>query len=175
MTQRSPDFIVQAAALGFPKLKYANIERERRWLCGALPDQPVLSAQAITDLYVTGARLRLREARPLDGGPVIRRLTKKADLAPNRRLITSIYLSEAEFALLSDLPGIRLRKTRHQLAGGLTIDVFEGPLVGLVTAEQEFDTDEAMAAFPHPAFAIREVTDDPRYSGGMLATYGLPR
>ncbi len=31
-----------------------------------------------------------------------------------------------------------------------------------------------MAAFAMPDFAIREVTDDPRYRGGNLAGHGLP-
>jgi hypothetical protein len=31
-----------------------------------------------------------------------------------------------------------------------------------------------MAAYPTPAFAIREVTDDPRYRGGNLAADGIP-
>ncbi len=167
-----------AAALGFPKLKYAFVERERRWLCDRLPAERVTRAEAITDLYVDGARLRLREARPLDGGPIQRRLGKKADAAPDTRLITSIYLDEAEFALLAGLPGRVLRKTRHHLApeGGveLAVDVFEGRLAGLILAEAEFPSAEAMAAFPGPAFAVREVTDDTRYSGGWLSANGLP-
>jgi CYTH domain-containing protein len=134
----------------------------------------VVGVEAITDLYITGARLRLREARPLDGGPVMRRLTRKADLSPDRRLITSIYLSEAEFALFRDLPGARLLKRRHTFADGLTADRFEGALDGLVLAEREFETDAEMAAFPQPAFAVREVTADPRYTGGALAIGGRP-
>jgi hypothetical protein len=165
----------QAAALGFPKLKYVSVERERRWLCAALPDEAVVSVEAITDLYVDGTRLRLREARPLDGGEPLRRLTKKGDVRPDLRLITSIYLSEAEFALFRELPGRTLRKTRHQLAGGLSFDVFEGALAGLVLTEKEFDSDEAMAAFTQPYYADREVTDDVRYGGGALARDGLPR
>lgn len=166
----------QAAALGFPKLKYACVERERRWLCRGVPDDRVIAAHAITDLYLHGARLRLREAIPLDGGAPIRRPTKKADLTPDRRLITSIYLSEAEFALFATLPGDVLQKTRHWLEGGegLTVDRFEGALAGLFLAEAEFPSDEAMAAFPSPDFAVREVTRDLRYAGGSLARHGSP-
>jgi CYTH domain-containing protein len=167
-----------AAALGFPKLKYAFVELERRWLCRGMPDAQVLSADAIRDLYVTGTRLRLREARPLGGGPVMRRLTRKADVAADTRLLTSIYLADAEFALLAGLPGRVIEKTRHRLrlAGGLEISVdrFEGALAGLVLAETEFDSEAAMAAYPTPAFAVREVTDDPRYRGGNLVMDGIP-
>lgn len=167
-----------ATALGFPKLKYAWVERERRWLCREIPMDRVIGADSIVDLYVTGTRLRLREATPLDGGPPMRRLTRKADVDAATRLLTSIYLAPEEFALLADLPGQRVRKTRHRLApqDGTTISVdrFEGPLAGLILAEAEFETAEALAAFPTPDFAVREVTEDPRYTGGALIRDGLP-
>jgi CYTH domain-containing protein len=167
-----------AAALGFPKLKYVWIERERRWLCHEIPADRVIAAEAITDLYVTGVRLRLREARPLGGGEPMRRLTRKADVDASTRLLTSIYLSPEEFKLLAGLPGKLIRETRHRLApqGGVTmsVDRFEGPLTGLILAEAEFDTDAAMAAFTAPDFCVREVTDDPRYTGGALIRDGLP-
>lgn len=166
------------AALGFLKPeKYAAVERERRWLCAALPDLPVVRAEAIRDLYVEGSQLRLREARPVGGGSAILRLSKKADLAPERRLITTLYLSEAEYALFAGLPGRGLEKTRHYyVADGatLSVDRFEGALAGLFLVEAEFADDAAMAAFPHPAFAVREVTDDPRYTGGELVRMGIP-
>ena len=166
------------AAFGFLKPeKYAAVERERRWLCAALPDLAVVRAEAIRDLYVDGSRLRLREARPVGGGATILRLSKKADLAPDRRLITTLYLSEAEYALFAALPGRRLEKTRHYYSADgatLSVDRFEGPLAGLFLAEAEFADDAVMAAFPHPAFAVREVTDDPRYTGGELVRAGIP-
>lgn len=168
-----------AAAAGFPKLKYAFVERERRWLCGELPRARLTGADAISDLYITGTRLRLREARPLDGGPVMRRLGCKADLDACTRLITSIYLTETEFALFANLPGRTLRKVRHRLAPDagvvVAVDVFEGPLAGLILAEAEFASDAELNAFPAPDFVLREVTDDPRYGGASLALNGLPQ
>ena len=166
------------AALGFLKPeKYAAVERERRWLCGGLPDLPVLRAEVIEDLYVDDSRLRLRRATPVGGGAPILRLSKKADLAPERRLITTLYLSPAEYALFEGLPGRRMRKTRHYYAAGgatLSVDAFEGLLAGLFLAEAEFAEDAAMAAFTDPAFAVREVTDDARYTGGALVLHGVP-
>lgn len=170
--------MIDPAALGFFKPeKYAAVERERRWLCAALPDLPVLRAEAIEDLYVDNSRLRLRRATPVGGGAPILRLSKKADLAPDRRLITTLYLSPAEYALFEGLPGRWMRKTRHYYAADgatLSVDAFERPLAGLSLAEAEFADDAAMAAFPHPAFAVREVTDDPRYTGGALVLRGVP-
>ena len=168
-----------AAALGWPKAKYAWVERERRWLCHAVPMERVVDVERITDLYVTGTRLRLREAVPADGGAPMRRLGRKADVSPAVRLLTSIYLSPEEFALLSGLPGKVITKTRHRLAmvegaAGLSVDVFEGALAGLIMAEAEFDDMQALEAFPVPDFAVREVTEDLRYSGGELVAHGLP-
>jgi len=167
-----------AAALGWPKAKYAWIERERRWLCRTVPFDRVVRSDAYEDLYVTGTQLRLRRATPTDGGPEMLRLGRKADVNPAVRLLTSIYLSAEEFRLLSSLPGKVLRKTRHHLGkvdgADVSVDVFEGALTGLIMAEAEFETVEAMEAWPMPDFAFREVTDDVRYTGGELVTEGLP-
>jgi CYTH domain-containing protein len=168
-----------AARLGWPKLKYAQVERERRWLCRDAPWDRIVRSERLCDLYVTGTRLRVREAVPLDGGAPTRKLGRKGDATASSRLVTSIYLDPAEYALLAALPGKVVCKVRHHLAevpgaAGVSIDVFEDPLAGLVLAEAEFDDHESLAAFPMPDFAIREVTDDPRYSGGRLAWEGLP-
>ncbi|MES2612039.1 MAG: hypothetical protein V4679_17440 [Pseudomonadota bacterium] len=168
-----------AERLGFPKPHYTAIERERRWLCGEVPHDRVRSTETITDLYVTGARLRLREARPLGGGSPRLRLTRKGDVDAHTRLITSIYLPEEEFAVLAaSLPGRRIRKLRHRLVPVdgvfMVVDEFLGELADLVLAEAEFPSAELLAAFAGPDFAIREVTDDPRFTGGCLAHSGIP-
>lgn len=167
-----------AAALGWPKTKYAWVERERRWLCKAVPLDRVVSAEAYRDLYVEGTQLRLREALPLDGGPPMLRLGRKADVSASVRLLTSIYLAPEEFRLLSALPGKVLCKTRHSLGkidgADVFVDVFEGALSGLIMAEAEFEDMEAMQAYAMPDFAFREVTEDIRYTGGRLVNDGLP-
>jgi CYTH domain-containing protein len=168
-----------ADALGFPKPHYTLVERERRWLCLDVPTDRVIQTEAITDIYVTGARLRLRAARPINGNAAMLRLTRKADVDAHTRLITSIYLPEDEFALLAaSLPGTSIKKLRHRLRSSpgttMCVDEFEGQLAGLVLVEAEFDTPEQMLAFPQPVFASREVTDDLRFTGGHLAVNGLP-
>jgi CYTH domain-containing protein len=169
-----------AKALGFPKPAFTVVEHERRWLCHGVPHERVTLSEWITDLYVAGSRLRLREARPIDGRPARLRLSRKADVDARTRLVTSIYLPEEEFALLAaSLPGQRIRKLRHRLqsAAGvvLSVDEFQGELDGLIMLEAEFATRDLMAAFAVPAFACHEVTDDPRYGGGHLVKHGLPK
>lgn len=168
-----------AAALGFHRMKYTVVERERRWLCAGVTRERIVQSLEITDVYVPDTRMRLRAARPLDGGTPMLRLTRKADVDARTRLISSIYLPPEEFAVLaSALNGPRIIKLRHrlQVEGGVavSVDEFQGELTGLVLAEAEFETAEALTAFPHPDFAIREVTDDERYTGGWLAMNGLP-
>jgi CYTH domain-containing protein len=168
-----------AAALGFPKLHYVSVERERRWLCREVPRAHIAQTEAFTDLYVTGSRLRLREARPIDGAAPMLRLTRKADVDVHTRLISSIYLSEQEFALLAtSLPGVRIKKLRHRLRSSfpgvlLAVDEFQGDLNGLILAEAEFETADLLASFQTPPFAVREVTSDPRFTGAILAENGL--
>jgi len=168
-----------ASALGWPKAKYAWVERERRWLCHLVPGELVQRSELLRDLYVTGTQLRLREATPLNGSSRMLRLGRKADVNPAVRLLTSIYLSAEEFRLLSSLPGETLLKTRHYLGniGGadLSVDEFAGPLSGLIMAEAEFPDNAAMASYRMPTFAFREVTDDHRYTGGELVVRGIPQ
>lgn len=168
-----------AARLGFPTPDYTGVERERRWLCRQVPHALVRQVEEITDLYVTGARLRLREARPSNGAAPILRLSRKADVDKHTRLITSIYLPEEEFAVLAaSLAGPRIRKLRHRLhsPAGITllVDEFQGELKGLFIAEAEFKSQEQLEAFEMPEFAVCEVTDDSRFTGGKLVKDGLP-
>lgn len=168
-----------AKALGFPRPQYTAVERERRWLCRAVPHSLIRKTFDVKDLYVSGTRLRLREMRPIEGGAGLLRLSRKADVDPHTRLITSIYLPEEEHALLdSILPGDRLHKIRHRLHAPtgvlMSVDEFQGHLAGLLLLEAEFDHDQALGAFSAPDFADREVTSDVRYTGASLARNGLP-
>lgn len=168
-----------ASALGFPKPAYTSVEHERRWLCREVPRERIVRSESITDLYVAGTRLRLREARPMgDGAPKLR-FSRKADVDTRTRLITSIYLPEEEFAVLAaSLPGVRIRKLRHRLKSApdvaMHVDEFQDALVGLIMVEAECNTAHRLANLPMPDFAVREVTDDPGFTGGLLVEHGLP-
>lgn len=157
--------------------KYAHVERERRWLVDpaarpAVADEGVL----IEDRYITGTRLRLR--RMSGGGVESLKLTKKYDAADRTaRPIVTTYLTEAEHALLTTLPARPVVKRRHAVAhGGLewSLDRFEGALAGLELVEIEAPDAAALAALVPPAWAVREISDDPRYQVGTLAALGLP-
>jgi CYTH domain-containing protein/CHAD domain-containing protein len=75
--------------------------------------------------------------------------------------------------------GRRVRKVRHYvpLGEGLRaeVDVYEGALDGLRTAEIEFDSREQADRFLPPAWLGAELTGDGRYANQTLATKGLPK
>lgn len=151
--------------------KYARIERERRFLLSAPPPtSSVGAAYRITDRYLTHTRLRLRHVHDIRGGTDAYKLTQKVPTGtpgPVQGLITTTYLTRAEYDVLAGLPAAVLSKTRLSVPP-VGIDVFDGPLAGLVTAEAEFSSDAAAAAFTPPPYCTAEVTDDPRFTGGRL-------
>jgi CYTH domain-containing protein len=152
--------------------KYARYELERRFLLDRLPEGAG-RGHLILDRYVTGTSLRLRCDVARD--PPHKLSKKEAPSPPDyaTTTITTIYLSPEEYELLLALPARELRKRRYHL-GPYSIDVFEGELEGLILAEITFQSDAEMRAHPAPDFAVREVSDDVRYTSGTLATRGLP-
>lgn len=151
--------------------------RERRFLLREIPPGLSLTDEhaQITDNYITGTRLRLRRSRWVATNEWTLKLTQKHAPAPpdfSRTLITSIFLNEAEYETLSVFEGDELRKNRYPFAHEnhiYSVDVFLGDLRGLILAEIEFDTDEAMEVFIMPSFAVCEVTRDARFTGASLA------
>ncbi|MFJ9370724.1 hypothetical protein ACIRRA_40780 [Nocardia sp. NPDC101769] len=151
--------------------KYARIERERRFLLANLPSNPTpTTIRAITDCYWPETTLRLRHIADHDGSHQYK-LTQKIPApspGPVQGLITNTYLTGGEYRLFATLPGNVLTKTRYSIPP-FGIDVFALQLRGLVIAEAEFSNDDDMLAFTPPIYAIAEVTDDPRFTGGQLA------
>ena len=139
--------------------KYAHVERERRFLvdparCPDLRDAPAIR---IEDRYIDGTRFRLRRMTDLASGRVVLKLSKKYDIVD---------------ALFATLPGRPLLKHRHAVAtpsGTFGIDVFAGPLDGLLLAEIECRDEASLATVVEPDWSSREVTDDPRFQGGALS------
>ena len=148
--------------------------RERRFLVSGLPAENPTAVRSITDLYIDGTRIRLRLAKGVvDGVPETqRKLTQKM---PDRTgpigrcgTITTMYLDEAEYGIFAGLRGRWLTKQRLSFPP-MGVDVFAGPLAGLMVAEVEFVDDDAMAAFIPPAWCGREITNEPLLTGAHLA------
>ena len=156
--------------------KYAKLENERRFLVDAalLPDLNGLPFRRIEDRYVIGTRLRLRSMTDSVTGLRELKFGKKYEGDdPVSGPITTLYLSEAEHAVLSALPARTIAKRRYWLAHdgrGFGVDVFEGELAGLMLCEAEAETREAIVALVFPPWAAREVTADRFFTGGNLVT-----
>jgi hypothetical protein len=166
----------------FGKDKYRRPEWERRFKVRQLPDGVLAGAERHTldDLYLPFGRMRLRRQAAADGN-VVFKLTQKLPGwrgDPRGIALTTIYLDAPAYeelhAVLKDR-GHSLRKVRHRLEGygGLCVDIFEGPLHGVVLAEIEFEDADAMSAYAAPDWCGKEVTEDSRYTGFVLARDGL--
>lgn len=156
-------------------LKYAVVERERRFLVAAVPDG-VREVWEIEDRYVDGARLRLREVRRPDG-TVQRKLGHKVRLHddPSEVACTSLYLDDAEWALLTGLPARTLRKRRHHVhrdGWHVVVDELDD---GTLLAEID-DGDTSPQAPPAWLEVVADVSADEAWTGGSLArTLGSSR
>lgn len=163
-------------------LKYAVVERERRFVVASLPLGQVES-RVIVDRYITGTRLRLREGTTADG-TITRKLTHKVRLsevttadgtitrkltdAPSEVACTNMYLDDTEWDLLLDLPARVLRKTRHLITrDGLTIAIDE-LADGTLLAEID-DGDGDVIAVPAWLDVIEDVTSAEAWTGAGLA------
>ena len=152
-------------------LKYAHVERERRWLLASPPelDGP---PSAITDRYLVGTRLRLREVT--EGGLVVRKLGHKVriDDGPGEVACTNLYLDDAEWSMLSGLPARILHKQRWRVMRDgqrVAVDVFGGDLAGLVLIEIDRGSGQDRG-LPEGFDAAAEVTHDEAFTGAGLAT-----
>jgi CYTH domain-containing protein len=160
-----------------PESKYARIERERRYLLQDLPEGLTRADHhlQITDNYLTGTRLRIRKVRNPKTNKWVVKFTQKvapSDVDLSRTIITNTYLNAMEAEALSIFEANEIRKNRYPFeyeGRSYSIDMFLGDLFGLVLAETSFETDEEMAAFPRPAFALADVTNDELFTGGRLS------
>lgn len=83
--------------------------------------------------------------------------------------------AEARLMLDTLCAGRRIAKTRHDVPhDGLLweVDVFEGPLAGLVIAEVELPTPDHSVGLP--PWAGHEITGDDRYANAALASAKAP-
>jgi CYTH domain-containing protein len=148
--------------------RYARPELERRFLLARVPGEAVARA-GLLDRYLHGTRLRLRRQQG-DDGSVVRKLSQKVPRPDGRPgLITTTYLDEAEYAALAALPADVLRKVRLHVPP-FAVDLFGGPLRGLVIGEVEFGSEADRDAYEPPAgVVVREITGDRRLACAALA------
>ena len=160
-----------------PQSKYARIERERRYLLQDLPEGLSRADHhlQITDNYITGTRLRIRKVRDPETNKWVVKFTQK--FAPNpadfsHTFITNMYLNAIEAETFGVFQANEIRKNRYYFdfeGRRFSIDMFLGDLLGLVLAETSFASDEEMAGFAQPRFALADVTNNEVFTGGSLS------
>ena len=94
------------------------------------------------------------------------------------RYESEIELSSEQFETLWPLTeGRRIEKMRYEIPFErhiIELDIYQGRLESLTTAEVEFDTLEASKAFIPPGWMNVEVTGDARFRNRNLALNGNP-
>jgi CYTH domain-containing protein len=149
-------------------LKYAVVERERRFLLASLPEF-IVGTKEIVDRYVMGTRLRLREVREADGS-VVRKLGHKVRISegPGEVACTNFYLNDQEWALLGALPAQVLRKKRHVVDRDGWIVAIDEHEDGTLIAEID-DGDRPSRFVPEWLDIVEDVSGDERWTGASLA------
>lgn len=149
-------------------LKYAVVERERRYLLASVPEG-VATTREIVDRYVTNTRLRLREIRESDGR-VVRKLGHKVRLAegPAEVACTNFYLDEQEWAVLAALPARTLRKKRHMVHRDGVLVAIDEHQDGTLVAEID-DGDQPSKGVPGWLDILEDVSNEERWTGAYLA------
>jgi adenylate cyclase len=150
------------------------MEVERKFLLDSLPeglDAGERIEQGYLAIDPAGSEVRVRR--------------KGAKTLMTVKTGTGLVRGEEEFTLDGELferlwamtEGRRVAKTRYLVPVGsdrAEVDVYEGALSGLLTAEVEFPDEAAARAFEPPPWLGRDVTDDPRYGNRALAVNGIP-
>ena len=149
-------------------LKYAVVERERRFVVAGIPEG-VTQTLGIEDYYIEHTRLRLRLVTAADGS-FTRKLGHKVRLGHGASAIacTSMYLDEQEWDVLVTLPHRTLHKTRHivEREGALVaIDALDD---GTLLAEID-DGDSPPGPVPIWLDVLQDVTHDEAWTGASRA------
>ena len=157
--------------------EHTGKEVERKFLLSAPPpDLTGHPAKAIAQGYLAidpaGSEVRVRR--------------KDDETLLTVKIGTGLVRGEEEFAIDGDrferlwamTEGRQVSKTRYfvPLDGGLTaeIDLYDGELQGLVTAEIEFSDEASALAYEAPDWLGEDVTGDVRYNNRTLAVDGIP-
>jgi CYTH domain-containing protein/CHAD domain-containing protein len=150
-------------------------EIERKFLVAEMPRAESAAATIDQGYLALDERGEVR-LRRVDGELL---LTAKSGHGEVREEVEVSIHPRAFEALWPLTVGRRVRKVRHYvpLGEGLRaeIDVYEGDLEGLRTAEVEFDSPEDAESFVPPPWLGEELTGDVRYANQTLATEGIPR
>lgn len=153
------------------------MEIERKFLVGTLPEgfedyEHTRIRQGYLVIGEDGSEARLRDK----GGKYTMTVKSKGELSRGE---WETSISEEQFAAMwPATAGKRVEKTRYEIPyqeSVIELDIYEGELEGLVSAEVEFPTEEAAGLFQAPEWFAVDVTSDKAFKNQQLALNGLPR
>ena len=148
-------------------------EIERKWLVRDLPKLADLKHELIVQGYLSissdGTEVRIRRM----GDRCFETVKSLGGLTRDE---IEIEISQVQFlALWLATKGRRLEKKRYTMKEhGVQreLDVYQGPLAGLVVVEIEFESAEESHRFAPPSWFGKEVTEDKHYKNSHLALKG---
>jgi adenylate cyclase len=145
------------------------LEAEPGWLAECESRRIEQGYVALTDDVEVRVRL-------IDGGREAKLTVKRGHGLSRGETEIELIADQAE-RLWPLTEGLRVRKRRHRAEreeGCFEIDVYEGALTGMITAEIEFADEAAADRFQSPEWLGRELTGEERYANRSLAAYGRP-
>ena len=158
-----------------PTSERSTVERERKFLVATLPELPDDGRELRQGYLAIDGTVSVRVR---DAGDGDRTLTIKAGHGATRTEL-EWPITEAEFEAAWEATGNRhVHKTRYRIPSEghmVDFDVFHGDHGGLLLAEVEFSSEQAVREFVPPSWFGSEVTDDESFTNASLATNPLPR
>lgn len=164
----------QTARVEDHRRRYARPEYERRFLLAQLPGD-ACEPRVVSDRFIRGTRLRLRVVTDRASGEMLQRKAGqkvRPEGDPTSLLHTSLYLDTGEFEVLRKLEADEVVKTRYRWrfeGRPVAVDVYEGPLVGLIVAELAFDDLDELRSFTPSEPLGPEITHVAELTGPNLA------
>ena len=168
-TKRTPQIPFQT------KPNSTTLEIERRFLIKKIPENcSDFTGEYIEQGYIetkegTSIRIRQREG--------VCYLTIKKGSGKIREEAEIIITQEQYNMLWPITKNRRIKKTRYEISYNghiIELDIYNGKLKGLITAEVEFPSEKDCDHFSPPQWFGKEVTDIKEYSNRSLAKFGLP-
>jgi CYTH domain-containing protein len=153
------------------------MKRERRFLLDDFPPGLMRNSAhlQITDNFVSNTRLRLRKIRTPETKERRWFLSRKVHPVPGTLSASedvTMELSAYEYEVLAVFEGNEIRKNRYEYdhdGRSYFLDLYLGPLWGLIIAKTLCESDDDPESFPNPAFAVADVSEDPMFSAPRLA------
>ena len=160
----------------YPDTEKPPVEIERKFLVGTPPEnfedhEHTRISQGYLVIGADGSEARIRD----NGGKYTMTVKSKGDLSRGEWETT---IDEGQFnTLWPATEGKRVEKTRYGIpynGAMIELDIYEGPLSGLMSAEVEFPDETTAQSFKSPDWFAVEVTSDKTFKNQQLAVNGLP-